>query len=372
MKSITTLLFSFMLLMSFVTFLQADGATTITQDDTVIAREALTPPVLDGKADDACWQDAAWQAIDQVWINWGEVMDQADFTGRYKVVWNSETDRLYFLVEITDDVLVDGYKFPMDGYYNWDVVEIFFDEDASGGDHTLNQNAFAYHITAGNDESEFEVMDLAANYAAMNYSDHFDGKIEFADGVYTWELGMLVYNENYDPQKTSNPTEQLAVGKISGLSIAYCDNDNPNENPKSRDNFIGSVAVPQANYNDHWMNADWFGTLKLDYALSVQEKSTVPAGFELLPNYPNPFNPNTTISFQLPAEAEVQLVVFNTLGQRINTLVNTTLTAGAHMAQWNGLDQKGRPVESGLYFCRLKAITANGIFQQTRKMILSR
>jgi hypothetical protein len=145
-------LLNFLLLMFvFMPRLLAD-LQHIAQDDTVKARECATPPVINGKADDVCWTNATWQAIDQVWIPWGASMDPGDFTGRYKVTWSSETDRIYFLVEIVDDVLVDGYKYPQNGYYNWDVVEIFFDEDASGGDHANNQNAFAYHITAGNEE----------------------------------------------------------------------------------------------------------------------------------------------------------------------------------------------------------------------------
>ena len=70
---------------------------------------------------------------------------------------------------------------------------------------------------------------------------------------------MIVYNEDYNPGLSSNPTEELYPGKVSGLSIAYCDNDDPNENPKTRDNFIGSVAVPEAYFNDHWKNADCLG-----------------------------------------------------------------------------------------------------------------
>ncbi|RQW04451.1 hypothetical protein EH222_11230, partial [candidate division KSB1 bacterium] len=239
---------------------QADVQLIRTQDDTVMARECLTPPVIDGRGDEACWAAAHWQTIDQIWIPWGGTMDPADFTGRYKVIWSSATDRIYFLVEIVDDVLVDGYRFPQDGYYNWDVVELFFDEDASGGDHTLNQNAFAYHITAGNADVDYEVMDLTANYAVKNYSHHLDCKIESADGVYLWEIGLIVYNEDYNPNSSTNPTEQLEIGKVSGLSIAYCDNDNPDENPKSRDNFIGSVAVSASRNNSHWQDASDFGT----------------------------------------------------------------------------------------------------------------
>ncbi len=228
------------------------------------ARECASAPVIDGKALDKCWEKAEWYPIDKVWIPWGGSMDPADFSGRFKVSWSSVTDRIYFLVEITDDVLVDGYKYPIPNYHNWDVVEIFFDEDASGGDHTLNQNAFAYHISCGNEDTEFEAMDLAAGWKAMNYSSHLECVIEKdEEGRYIWEISLKVYNDKYNPDRNDNPTVQLVAGKISGLSLAYCDNDDPLENPKMRDNFIGTIDVPRANFNDHWTNADWFGRLKL-------------------------------------------------------------------------------------------------------------
>ena len=244
--------------------LHSEQAQQKPQNTMLRASECKTVPVIDGRADDACWSERDWHPIDQVWIPWGGTLDPADFSGRFKITWSSATDRIYFLVEIRDDVLVDGYKYPMPQYHNWDVLEIFFDQDGSGGDHTLNQNAFAYHITAGNEEDEFQAIDLGADWKALNYSHHLDCRIEKDDqGRYIWEIAMIVYNEKYIPGRPDNPVVQLAAGKVCGLSLAYCDNDNPEEEPKSRDNFIGSVWVPKANYNDHWKNADWFGRLTL-------------------------------------------------------------------------------------------------------------
>lgn len=337
--------------------------------DGVLAPECLTVPTIDGIADDACWASASWQAIDQVWIPWGGSMDADDFKGRYKVTWSSETDRMYFLVEVVDDVLVEGYKYPMDGYYNWDVVEIFFDEDASGGDHKFNQNAFAYHITAGNDDADFEAMDLGANGAVMYYSDHLECKIVQDGGVYTWEISMIVYNEDYDPNSSTNSSEQLEAGKVSGLSIAYCDNDNPDENPKTRDNFIGSVKVPQANYNDHWMNADWFGKVQLvaaDYPSSVADLIERPTHFLLDQNYPNPFNPSTTIGYTLNTPGHVSLDIYNLNGQLIRNLVNGYYPSGAYSISWNVRTDTGFRTASGVYYYQLRT----GDIVEKRKMLL--
>lgn len=335
------------------------------QDDTVKAFEALTIPTIDGKADDLCWENAQWQSIDAEWIVWGQDMNPADFTGRYKTTWSSETDRMYFLIEITDNVLVKGYKYPMNGYWDWDGIEIFFDEDASGGDHKLNQNAFAYHITYGNDDDAFEAMDLTANWEVVNYSNHLECIIENDAGIYTWEISMIVYNEEFVPGNSNNPIEQLEVGRVSGLTLAYNDNDNPDEEPKLRDNFIGSVAVPQANFNDHWMNADWFGKVKLvaNNPLAIIDQSDVISNFNLKQNYPNPFNPETTIEYITLENEHVLLTIYDIRGREMAVLVDTFQNAGTYLIKFDG-----SKLASGIYFAKLKA----GTNLKINKMILSK
>ena len=360
-------------LTAFQSPLTAAPLTTSVQDDTVKALECTTPPAIDGTADDACWEVAKWQTIDQVWIPWGSSISAEDFTGRYKITWSSETDKLYFLVEIIDDVLVKGYQYPAGGWPDYDVVELFIDEDHSGGDHTHNNNAFAYHITAGNDDKPFEVVDLQDGWNPYNFSDHLDCVIKFENGIYTWEIALTVYNENYNPQKTTNPTEELAIGKFSGLSIAYCDNDDPDENPKTRDNFIGSVAVPKSKYNDHWKNASDFGNLLLvaggntDVAQNASNSEI--KKFELAQNYPNPFNPQTTIAFHLAESANVKLIILNLLGQEVRTLVEGQRASGSHQLQWEGRDESGYLVPAGIYFYRLTVNTRGEQFIEIRKMI---
>ncbi len=93
-----------------------------------------------------------------------------------------------------------------------------------------------------------------------------------------------------------------------------------------------------------------------------------PYQFDLKPNYPNPFNPETRIEYSLEHKGRVSVDVFDGLGRKIRTLESGVLGAGVHEAVWNGRDDSGRPVPSGVYVCRVRA----GAFATSRKMALIR
>jgi len=96
--------------------------------------------------------------------------------------------------------------------------------------------------------------------------------------------------------------------------------------------------------------------------------TSVPTQVRLGSPYPNPFNPSTTIHYDLPKAAHVSLRVYNLQGQLIATLLNDTQPAGYHQVLWDGTDQFRKPVASGVYFCRM--VTPN--YTKTVKMMLVR
>ncbi len=97
--------------------------------------------------------------------------------------------------------------------------------------------------------------------------------------------------------------------------------------------------------------------------------SQIPLAFHLEQNFPNPFNPNTTIKFNLPQTSIVTINLYNILGQRINSLMKgVKKEAGVYQIEWNGQNEFGEPVASGMYFLHLNAGTYNHFI----KMILSR
>jgi flagellar hook assembly protein FlgD len=103
----------------------------------------------------------------------------------------------------------------------------------------------------------------------------------------------------------------------------------------------------------------------------VQEKlkGLLPTRFELLANYPNPFNPSTTLPIAIPIKSEVTLDVYNVLGQHVKRLMEGPLEPGRYYFEWDGSNDAGAKVASGVYFGRLRA---NGHSDFTNKMLLLR
>ena len=93
---------------------------------------------------------------------------------------------------------------------------------------------------------------------------------------------------------------------------------------------------------------------------------TLPTEFTLNQNYPNPFNPSTTISFSLPENAYVNLSIYNMNGRKVTDLVSRQLSAGNHQVEWNGNDNNGTLVASGMYIYRIQTES----FNTSKKMVL--
>ena len=94
---------------------------------------------------------------------------------------------------------------------------------------------------------------------------------------------------------------------------------------------------------------------------------TLPAAFSLADNFPNPFNPATTIQYALPTAADVELTVYNVVGQVVRTLVAEHQRAGRYVVEWDATDDSGHSVSSGMYLYRLQA---GGEFIKVKKMLL--
>ena len=92
----------------------------------------------------------------------------------------------------------------------------------------------------------------------------------------------------------------------------------------------------------------------------------LPRTFALRQNFPNPFNPSTTLSYDLPKEAQVSLRIYNLLGEEVALLVESTQQLGTHVVRWDGRNKHGQSVSSGVYLARLQA----GDFANVLKIVL--
>jgi hypothetical protein len=213
------------------------------------APRAVTAPVIDGIPDDSAWQRGDWYPVNYRWL--GPAYSAEDFQGRFKLAWTDE--RLYVLFEFVDDVLFDQYADPLVQYWDDDTLEVFIDEDGSGGNHQYNHNAFAYHVALDN-----QAIDIGTDRRARDYNHHVESRWRRHGDTVIWEVGIAIYPDSYGDESPGNRPVRLHAGKIMGFMLAYCDNDGS----ELRENFIGSEDI-QGKKDRGWIDADTFGRLEL-------------------------------------------------------------------------------------------------------------
>lgn len=224
------------------------------------APKASSAPVIDGVID-GVWAAAPWQAVDVLWLGaQGSYPSAADYTGRFKVIWDA--NRLYILMDVIDDVIYDhAPNNPTDQYWIDDTVELFIDEDHSGGDHQYNNfaNAWAYHISTLGDNVDSGLSGVKL------YNDHVDVAIKSEGTRHLWEISMLIYGDNYNDQNPQvNTPLTLFAGKEMGFSASYIDNDNSiPASSYERESMMGSVNTQGHMDNLGYQNADVLGSLTL-------------------------------------------------------------------------------------------------------------
>ncbi|MFQ5675889.1 MAG: FlgD immunoglobulin-like domain containing protein, partial [bacterium] len=135
------------------------------------------------------------------------------------------------------------------------------------------------------------------------------------------------------------------------------------------------TAVDQANNESDYSNTVNSGTDDIPIPKKGAETLALPKEIALRPNYPNPFNPETQIKFELPEPAHVTLKVYNVLGKKVRTLVNGDFEANFHTVRWDGKNDSGKDLSSGVYIYTIQVLQQKGTrkpFTQTQKMTLLR
>jgi hypothetical protein len=225
-----------------------NAASNVAPIPTVEVNKASSIITLDGVSTESSWTTASWNSMSNNWI--GAMPTATDYGGRYKILYDK--NYLYVLAEITDDVLVDSHADGLVNYWDDDCLEIFIDEDASGGLHVINYNAFAYHIAL-----DYNVVDYGPDNAAHYYNNHVQTFKKTVANITTWEVALKIYPDNYMDGAVNIPSI-LKKGKKIGFSIAYNDSDGT-----ARENMMGSVDVPGTDKNRGYIDASTFGKIVL-------------------------------------------------------------------------------------------------------------
>jgi hypothetical protein len=194
------------------------------------------------------------------------------------------------------------------------------------------------------------------------YDDGTHGDLTAGDSVYS-------YQAMFSPDST--PPD--VVGQEFKFGIHGWDNENGSTQGFGN-NHIENIDDSQSQFTIHIdfgsINPNYYSSWDFDNHVVVgiedSEPVTVVTSPMLHHNYPNPFNPVTTISFVLPKAMDVELVVFDVLGRKVRTLIDGPTRSGAHKVLWSGVSDKGIPVGSGIYYYRLKTDNYN----KTMKMLL--
>ena len=235
--------------------------TTISTDSTMVktvdkanylleALQSTVAPIIDGDSMDFCWENQSWYPINNIWL--GNEYTDEDFAGRFKLAWDST--KLYLLVEIKDDILIDKYEKWDSLWWNDDCVEIFLDEDNGDDLHQFNHKAFAYHVALNCQD----VVDLGPDSLPHLYNDHLKAAKQTSGNNTIWEFAINIYDDQYRDGHKNTPVT-LMKGKKMGFCLNYCDSDTS----ALRENFISSIPVVGEDKDQGWKDAGVFNDLIL-------------------------------------------------------------------------------------------------------------
>ena len=203
-------------------------------------------------------------------------------------------------------------------------------------------------------------LDENAGLTAVVLTATLDGKALAEDATVRLAIDQAsTATRDLDYSALFTPMIEIAAGSITGtvnfhvLPVA--------DNLEEGDEIIRLVGTIDG------LEGDEVAITISDPAAAKAAVQTLPEAFALADNFPNPFNPTTTIQYALPQAADVELTVYNVVGQPVRTLVAEHQSAGRYAVEWDTTNDSGHSLSSGMYFYRLQA---GGAFLEAKKMLL--
>jgi len=172
---------------------------------------------------------------------------------------------------------------------------------------------------------------------------------------------IYLYDEIIQDEETGELERLIAI-----LHQAYCHYRMTEQGSRNTTNL---ALLQPSNYAEYLSFEQQIKDQILNFQTNQennQDISEIPQNINLLSNYPNPFNPTTTISFEITTESVVRLDIYNIRGQHVTKLTDDFYQAGRHNIEWNGHDNNGRNVSSGIYFYQIRV----GDLTQTKRMVM--
>lgn len=311
-----------------------------------------------------------------------------DFT----ITWYEDTGSQNF----TSHVIVDFH--PVRGVYaadvdsDGDIDALSASEFGSGiawyendgnqnfGVDTISANAvFAHSVYTADldDDGDMDILSASSSDDRIAWYEN-DGNQNFTPHIIT--TNALSARSVYATDVNGDGYLDVLSASSVDLKIAWYENDG-NQNFTSHtisDSAGGAISVYAVDIDSDGdmdvLSAAYFRDEivwyeNIDPGTGINDQTiNILNNFQLHQNYPNPFNPTTTIEYMLPHSAPVKLTIYNSTGQIVRTLINKSQSTGSHKITWDGKDDSGKAVASGVYLYHLEADD----FVQTRKMLLLR
>ena len=234
--------------------------------------------------------------------------------------------------------------------------------DAENGDFSLQQgspciDAGTVDLDGDGEDDISDYFGLAPDMGAYEYSFAVTGlhyTIENISAILTWDP-----IENFQYYKIERSTDSLFITAVESNFLqdnTYTDND-----LELNTEYFYRVSA----FLGYWTDYSNVVSLIIE-SVGTSDKDKISTSFAIHQNYPNPFNPVTTLRYDLPEDAMVNITIYDMMGRQINTLVSGPQNAGYKSIQWNATNNIGQPVSAGVYLYKIQA----GEFRQTKKMVL--
>jgi hypothetical protein len=235
-------------------------------------------------------------------------------------------------------------------FFDWDVMDYSMNVASYNADHQMvyvqDQEENPAHFAG----SMLMNVGLGANIDALHNAD--DGVYQYSN-AFKWT--HMTGGINDAPASNADVSTYAGIGPVditAGDSVSF------------GIAVFAASSVYELEYVAGELRSFW--DTHFPEELGNENEATLPDVFALHQNYPNPFNPVTSIRYDLPVAANVQVDVYSLLGQKVKTLVRGAHQPGFHAVQWNGTNDMGSPVASGMYICRIQADRFNAV----KKLIL--